>query len=276
MYKIFGDSGIDIAFVALLGLFILFWIISVIVTNVSIVDFVWGFGYLVNVLIFYFTHDYSWGNLVVLLVVGIHGFRLGLYITIRNWGHEEDKRYQNFRRRYGGDKHYWWVSFFQVFVLQWVINYGVCSTFGLFMLKTARDKVQDEYDVEIVEPSVALMVIGIVIAHIGTWIESIADIHLMIFKSNSENKGRLLTTGVWSLCRHPNYFGETLFWWGTYFFSCAVQQYWAIYSPVIMTLLIIYVSGVGLLEDGMTKNDKYGDEYLEYIKSTKKFIPFIW
>ena len=82
--------------------------------------------------------------------------------------------------------------------------------------------------------------------------------------------------GTWALCRHPNYFGETVFWWGTYFFSCAVQNYWAIYSPLIMTLLIIFVSGVSLLDDDFLKSEKYGEEYQYYVKNTSKFIPFIW
>ena len=105
------------------------------------------------------------------------------------------------------------------------------------MLKTSKDIVNDRDSVELVKPNVPLVIIGAVIANFGTWYQSIGDFHLCWFKSKPENKGKLLTTGVWSHCRHPNYWGETVFWWGTYLFSCAVGQYWAIYSPVILIIL---------------------------------------
>lgn len=274
MFRIFGDAGFDLAFVILLGVFVLTWLLSVALTNVSIVDSLWGLAYTMQVIIFFFTHEYTWSNLLVLIIVGVHGLRLGIFILIRNWGHGEDIRYQDFRKRFGGP-HYWWVSFFQVFILQWVLNMGACSSFGLFMLKTGKDTLNDEADVMLVKPKLSLMIIGAVIANIGTWIESIADFQLSYFKSKQENKGKLLVTGVWALCKHPNYFGETVFWWGTYLFSCAVGQYWAIYSPVLMTLLIIFVSGVAILENPARK-EKYGEEYREYFEKTAKFIPFLW
>lgn len=274
MFKIFGDSGFDLAFVIMLGIFFLFWILSVIIINVSIVDSLWGLAYSAQVIIFLFTHDYTWSNVLVTVIVSIHGLRLGIFIIIRNWGHGEDKRYQDFRRRFGGP-HYWWVSLFQVFILQWVLNMGVCSSFGLFMLKTAKDRINNEADVDLVKPKLALMIIGASIAFLGTVLESVADFQLSYFKSNPENKGKLLTTGAWALCKHPNYFGETVFWWGTYLFSCAVGQYWAIYSPVLITLLIIFVSGVAILEDPERKQ-RYGEENREYFEKTAKFIPFIW
>ena len=111
---------------------------------------------------------------------------------------------------------------------------------------------------------------------LGSWVEAISDLQLFLFKKNADNKGKLLTTGLWSLSRHPNYFGETLFWWGSYLFSCASQQYWAIYSPVIMTLLIVFVSGVAMLENDEKRKERYGEDYKEYFEKTAKFIPFIW
>ena len=275
MFKIFGDSGIDLAFVIIFSLFTLLWALSVCITNVSIVDMAWGAAYTIQVFIYYFCHEYNWQNLLVLILVGLHGARLAIFITYRNAGHGEDPRYQDFRRRMGGDKHYWWVSFFQVFVLQAVINLGVGSVWGLFILRTSLDRIHNKHQVTPVEPITALMIIGAIITFAGTLMESIADFELYNHKNDPEMRGKLLTTGTWSLCRHPNYFGETLFWWGTYFWSCAVGQYWAIYGPVVMTLLIVFVSGVAILEDGRRK-EKYGEAYEEYVSKTKKFIPFIW
>ena len=118
--------------------------------------------------------------------------------------------------------------------------------------------------------------IGILISHIGSWIETIADYTLMKFKSDSKNKGKILTTGVWSLCRHPNYFGETMFWWGTFICNLSLGQWWMFYPCLLFTLLLIFVSGVYLTEKGMKKKESYSDEYKKYLVSTKKFIPFIW
>lgn len=275
MYKIFGDAGIDISFIAVLGLGTLFWILSVCLNDVSIVDILWGYLYTIQVLIFFFSHDYHWGNLVVLLIVGLHGLRLGIFISIRNIGKEEDPRYTNWRHQC--EKHYWWISFFQVFMLQAVISLVVCSSFGLFMLRTSRDRVNNESDVELVTPNIALLTIGAVISHIGTWIESIADYQLQSFKTNYENKGKRLMSGTYALCQHPNYFGECVFWWGTYFFSCAVKQYWAVWPPIIMTLLIVFVSGIAKQKEMYNKDpDRYGEQYKIYLEKTAKFIPCIW
>ena len=183
MYKIFGDSGFDLVLVIILCLFTLIWIVSVIITNVSIVDILWGLAYTTQVLVYFFTHDYNLSNLAVMLVVGIHGLRLGVYIFIRNVGKEEDRRYVAFRNKFGGERHYWWISFFQVFMLQGIINLAVCSPFGLFMYKTAKDSISNEADITLVKPNKILMIIGVVITLIGTIIESSADFELAYFKS---------------------------------------------------------------------------------------------
>lgn len=282
MFKIFGDSGFDISFIVILSFFTLLWIISVFIKNVSIVDIAWGLGYAFQIAIFCFTHDYNPYNILLFIIVTFHGLRLSGFIGYRNIGKGEDPRYKKFREKYGGDKHYWWISFFQVFLLQAIISLGICSSFGLFMYKTEKDIVFEENNVKksvdfYKKPIPALCIVGAVIANFGTWFESIADHQLYVFKSNSNNKGKLMKTGLWSITRHPNYFGETLFWWGTYMFNIAVGQYWAIYSAVVMTLLIIFVSGVANQESNTKeKLAKYGDEYLEYKKNTAKFIPWIW
>ena len=276
MYKIFGDSGFDISFIAILSIFTAFWVISAIIKNVSIVDILWGFAYAVQVFCFYFTHSYNWANLLLTILVALHGLRLFLYIFIRNCGHEEDKRYQAMRAKFGGEKHYWWVSFFQVFMFQAIISMGVGSIWGLAMLKSAKDIISNEVDVTLVTPNIIVVIVGAVVTFSGTLLETIADWQLYSHINDPDKRGKLLSSGAWSLCRHPNYFGETVFWWGTYFFNCAVTQYWAIYSPVVMTLLIVFVSGVSLLEDGMRKTEKYGEEYTIYVAKTAKFIPFIW
>jgi len=193
MFKIFGDSGFDVAFVSILSFFSLNWIISVIIKNVSIVDIIWGLGYAIQIFCFYFTHYYNDYNLALLILVSFHGLRLTLFIGVRNIGKDEDYRYQNFRKKYGG-KQYWWVSFFQVFLLQGVINLAVCSQFGLFIRYSSYDIYNDDINKgrEISSPNIVLCIIGGIIMHIGTLFESISDFQLALFKNKPENNSSMI------------------------------------------------------------------------------------
>jgi steroid 5-alpha reductase family enzyme len=98
----------------------------------------------------------------------------------------------------------------------------------------------------------------------------LADVQLSRFKANPSNKGKVLNTGVWRYSRHPNYFGECCVWWGFYLFALAGGAWWAIISPLLMTLLLLKVSGVSLLESTITERRP---AYADYILSTNSFIP---
>jgi steroid 5-alpha reductase family enzyme len=91
------------------------------------------------------------------------------------------------------------------------------------------------------------------------------------FRTNPDNKGQLLSTGLWRYTRHPNYFGDATQWWGFYLLATAAGGYWTIYSPILMTVLLRNVSGVSLLEKTM-KDTKPG--YKEYVENTNAFIPW--
>ena len=97
---------------------------------------------------------------------------------------------------------------------------------------------------------------------------------LRSFKANPENKGKLLTTGFWSLTRHPNYFGDACLWWGFFIMAIGTEWGWvSFFSPLIMTYFLRYVTGVTLLEKGL-KHSKPG--YEEYIANTPAFFPRFW
>ena len=117
----------------------------------------------------------------------------------------------------------------------------------------------------------ALVIAACVLWIIGFMIESIADSQLYRFKSNPENSGKVLDTGVWRYSRHPNYFGECLVWWAFYLFALAAGAWWTIFSPLLMTLLLLKVSGVSLMEKDITERR---DGYREYIARTNAFIPW--
>ncbi len=106
---------------------------------------------------------------------------------------------------------------------------------------------------------------------IGFIFETLGDFQLAKFKMNPDNKGKVLDKGLWKYTRHPNYFGDTLIWWSYALFSMAAGGYWCILGAVLMTFLIVKVSGVALLEE--TLKDKK-PEYQDYIRKTNSFFPW--
>lgn len=248
-----------IGFGFVMVLMTLIWILSIRMKNASIVDPFWSIGFIVSgVIYFLYTEGFHIRKIIILSLLVIWGFRLAIYLGWRNIGKPEDYRYQQFRQDYGPDR-YWWFSFFQVFLLQgfllWLVSvpiltamyFGDNSALGIF-----------DY-------------LGLLLWVIGFIFEAVGDYQLVRFKSNPENKGKLLTSGLWKYTRHPNYFGDACLWWGFGFFSISVGYYLPLLGPLLMSLLIIKVSGVAMLERTL-KCTKPG--YDEYVKRTNSFIPW--
>lgn len=105
---------------------------------------------------------------------------------------------------------------------------------------------------------------------IGFFFEFFGDWQLARFKANPRNKGKVLDSGLWKYTRHPNYFGDALQWWGFWLLAAAAGGWWSIASPIIMTWLLRYISGVDMLDKSLAKS-KPG--YAEYMKRTSPFIP---
>lgn len=248
------NYGILIAFMMLL------WLYSVRVKNASIVDIFWGPSFVLQVWVYFLlTPDgYLPRKLLLATLVTIWGLRLGLYIYRRNHGKPEDFRYQEFRRKYGPER-YWWVSFFQVFLLQGTLSFVIGMPLLLAQVSATPNTLT------------AFDVIGAVIWIVGFYFEAMGDAQLAAFKANPANKGKLLNTGLWALTRHPNYFGDSAQWWGYYAIALGAGGWWTILSPIIMTLFLIKVSGVGLLEKTLAKT-KPG--YREYMETTSAFVPW--
>jgi steroid 5-alpha reductase family enzyme len=116
-----------------------------------------------------------------------------------------------------------------------------------------------------------LDVLGIILWIIGFSFEAGGDYQLSKFKSDVSNKGKVLNTGFWKYTRHPNYFGDACLWWGLTIFAIAGGSYWPILSSVLMTFLLLKVSGVALLEKALKKNKP---EYEEYVRRTPSFFPW--
>jgi len=243
----------------ILGLMILLWIISLALTNSSIVDIFWGSGFVITTwAAFLLTPDgFLTRKLLLNMLVTIWGLRLSLHILIRNWGKPEDFRYQVWRKE--ADAAWWWRSFFKVFLLQGVILWIVASP-----LLAAQISAQPDHLTWIDILAVPLWLIGFFFEAVGDW-------QLAHFKVNPANKGKVLQTGVWRYTRHPNYFGDATQWWAYYLISVTAGGWWTIFSPIIMTTLLMRVSGVTLLEKTL-KEEKPG--YKEYIESTSEFVPW--
>lgn len=235
------------------------WIISVFLTNVSIVDPFWGMSYVLAGIWYYLQTDgFEIRKQIVLALVIIWGLRLSIYLMWRNFGKGEDFRYKQFRKDYG-EKRYWWVSFFQTFLLQGILAWFISAPL-LAAMYYSNNSALGIFDY-----------LAIIIWIIGFTFEAGGDFQMARFKSKSTNKGKVLNKGFWKYTRHPNYFGDATVWWAYGLFSIAAGAYIPILGSILMTFLIIRVSGVMLLERSL-KDKK--PEYQDYIRKTSAFIPW--
>jgi steroid 5-alpha reductase family enzyme len=235
------------------------WLISLILRNSSIVDIFWGMGFvLANGLYFILAPQGDAARkLIITVLVTMWGMRLSLYILWRNWGKPEDYRYRAWRQDAG--QRWWWQSFFQVFLLQgallWIISAPLLAAQAI---PSGRFGLLDGA--------------GVGVWAIGFFFEAVGDWQLARFKSHPENKGKLLTSGVWRYTRHPNYFGDAAQWWGFYLLAASTGLgALTVFSPILMTFLLVRVSGVGMLEKALV-DSKPG--FREYMQQTNAFIPW--
>jgi steroid 5-alpha reductase family enzyme len=233
------------------------WLLSLIRKNVTHVDSMWSLFLLISAFIYTLYLDHiNLRVILVLFLLSVWALRLCLYLTWRNWGPHEDHRYAAIRKN--NQPHFWFSSLYIVFGLQallaWIISMPL---FGAIESNIAFNY---------------LDVLGIVLFAIGFIWEVTADWQLSVFKAEPHNHGKVLDTGVWRYCRHPNYFGECCVWWGFYLIALAAGAWWSLVAPLLMTLLLLKVSGVALLEKDIAERRP---AYLVYIKSTNAFIPWL-
>ncbi len=242
-----------IVFVYMVCLFL----IAQILRNNSVVDIGWGAGFMWVVwMLFLRNPETAPVKLTMLLLVTLWGMRLSVHVLRRNWGKGEDFRYAKWRREWGD--HFVVKSFFIVFMLQ-----------GLFLLLISLSPI-------VVFASVprsfsVLDGAGVSVFCIGILFETVGDLQLSRFLRNPENRGKLMTRGLWAWTRHPNYFGEATIWWGLFLIAVSSQNGWlALISPVTITVLLRFVSGVPLLE----KRYEGRKDFEVYKEHTSVFVPF--
>ncbi|HKJ53654.1 MAG TPA: DUF1295 domain-containing protein [Gammaproteobacteria bacterium] len=232
-----------------------FWLASLLKRDVSIVDSLWPMMFLLAAVAYDLTLVDTGPRAALLMVlVGIWSLRLFAYITWRNWGEDEDRRYQAIRA--SNEPNFELKSLFIVFVLQGVIAWIVSLPLMPAIGSPAAFNLVDY--------------LGLGLWTVGMLFEAGGDYQLMRFKSDPGNRGKVMDRGLWRYTRHPNYFGNACIWWGFGLIAVASGAWWALLSPLLMTFLLLKVSGVSLLEQDI------GDRrpaYADYIARTSAFIP---
>lgn len=234
------------------GLMLATWLVSLALRDASIVDIVWGVGFVVVGWIALWSGNDDARSRLVAVLTTVWGVRLAGYLAWRNLGKGEDYRYQAMRRRYGS--RFPLVSLLIVFglqgVLMWVVSLPLQAAHGADL--------------------VVLDWIGVGLWAVGMFFETTGDLQLAAFKGDPTNQGRVLDTGLWRYTRHPNYFGDFCVWWGLYLIAAAGGAWWTVIGPAVMTALLMRYSGAGLLERTIGKRRP---GYDSYVRRTNAFFP---
>ena len=232
------------------------WGVSLFIGDSSIIDPFWGAGFvMVAWLSFGLVSGSSPRSLLIAILVSLWGLRLSGYLAWRNWGQPEDYRYAAMRERHG--KLFPLVSLLTVFGLQ-----------GLLMWIVSLPL---QVGVASAEASLVPAAIGVSLWFVGILFESVGDYQLARFKANPANRGRVMNQGLWRYTRHPNYFGDFLVWWGFYLLAAESSSWWwTVIGPLLMSFLLLRVSGVRLLENSLRSRVT---GYAEYVRDTSAFFP---
>ncbi len=252
---------------------VLVWLVSLARKNVAIVDSVWSLFFLAAGITYAsvsagahataaqpanFNIMWTWEprTMLVVLLLAIWAARLAIYITARNWGHGEDRRYVAIRAR--NEPGFAFKSLYLVFLLQallaWIISLPLL---GAILSATPQ--------------ALGLLdVLGIALWAIGLFFETVGDWQLSLFKSDAANRGQVMDRGLWRYTRHPNYFGDFCVWWGFFLIALSGGAWWSIIGPLLMSTLLMRVSGVSLLEKDIGER-RAG--YAQYVRRTNAFFP---
>jgi steroid 5-alpha reductase family enzyme len=242
-----------LALAVMLGMALLTWLVSIVRRDVSIVDVLWPLLLLAAALVHAGANPSPAAALIVGLVA-VWGLRLALHILLRNRGRGEDRRYVAIRRKYSpnfGIKSLFIIFGFQT-VLAWIISLPLGLAIG---------------QPHVMHWSTGLAVMLFVA---GFLFESIADAQLMRFRADPASADRVLDRGLWRYSRHPNYFGECLVWWAFWLLALPGGGWWTVFSPLLMTWLLLRFSGVTLLEHDIAERRP---GYRDYVERTNAFIP---
>jgi len=241
------------------AMMVVMWAASVVTRDASLVDRVWGLAFVVLAWTYAVVADVWHDRAVLALVlVSVWGLRLSAFITWRNWGHGEDARYAAMRARRPDT--FTRRSLVSVFLLQavlaWLVSLPLLGAMG------PGDGRLGAFDAL----AVAVWIVGFVF-------EAGGDAQLARFLADPANRGRVMDRGLWRYTRHPNYFGDTAVWWSFLLLALAAGAWWGAVGTVLMTFLIVKVSGVALTERRMGRSGSTREGHAEYVRRTNAFLP---
>ena len=232
------------------------WLVTLPRQNVNLVDSLWS--------LFFLAAAFSYAGVVgeagprtalILVLVTLWGVRLSVHLAWRNWGKPEDHRYQAIRAHHSPG--FAWKSLLIVFGLQAVLAWVISLPLHAAIVSPAPLNVLDGT--------------GLAVILSGLVLEAVADRQLARFKADPANRGRVTDRGLWRYSRHPNYFGEACVWWGFWLIALAGGAWWSVLAPLVMTFLLLRVSGVALLEKNIAERRP---AYRDYVARTSAFIPW--
>jgi steroid 5-alpha reductase family enzyme len=231
------------------------WLVSLRKRDVSIVDSTWSLMILTGAVLYAAGAERpTYRTWVILGLVALWAVRLSAYLTWRNWGEPEDRRYREIREKY--EPGFAWKSLGIIFIFQAVLAW--LASLPLWPALTTA-------------ASIGLLDwIGFGLFSVGLAFETIGDWQLARFKADSANGSLVMDRGLWRYTRHPNYFGECVLWWGFYLFAVSAGAWWTLPAPLLLTWLLLKFSGVALLESTIVARRP---EYREYVARTNAFLP---
>lgn len=236
------------------GLALLAWAVCTLRANAGLIDIFWSLFITLPPLAMMRLPPPGARAVIVPAIAALWAVRLAAHLARRNWNAPEDHRYQAIRAR--NQPGFTWKSLYLVFGLQALLAWVVALPLSAVSGSTA--------------PFTVLDALGVALALAGIAVEWIADAQLAQFRADPATRGRVLEAGLWRYSRHPNYFGEFCVWWGLGLSALATGAWWALASPLLMSVLLLRVSGVTLLERDINTRRP---EYARYIRSTNAFFP---
>lgn len=250
-------EAMAVSAVAIALLMLITWIISGIVKDASIVDLIWGFGFVLVAWSVQFFSAAGAGGWLLVILTTVWGLRLSIYLSRRNLGKGEDFRYQEMRRQHGD--RFFVVSLGTVFGLQGLLMWVISLPLQMGIATSV--------------PGLGVSVlggVGIALWALGLFFEAVGDWQLARFKADPANRGQVMDRGLWRYTRHPNYFGDFCVWWGLYLIAASGGAWWTVVGPILMSALLIRYSGAGLLEKTISSRRP---GYDDYASRTNGFFP---
>ncbi|HSA95128.1 MAG TPA: DUF1295 domain-containing protein [Acidobacteriota bacterium] len=237
------------------------FVVALIKKDNSVADIAWGLGFVLVTLTTFPWWAPHFEAIIAAPLVAIWGLRLSLYVFLRNRRRGEDPRYAAWRQKWG--RSFLWRSYLQVFLLQGLLLLIIASPIIIINFHPLDSVIS-------ADGRGGAWFWGVLVWMAGMFFEAVGDAQLARFKRDPAKKGKIMDRGLWRYTRHPNYFGESLMWWGIFLIALDVRYGWTtVVSPLLITYLLVKVSGIPLLEKRYAGNA----EFQAYARRTSAFVP---